>query len=44
MIELAVAGAAAMFVTNTVRDFRESEFRFTSIKVVEPGHLRKELK
>ena len=44
LIELAVAGAAAMIVTNNVRDFRGSELRFTSIKIVEPGHLRKELK
>ena len=44
LIELAVAGAAALIVTNNVRDFRGSELRFTSIKVVEPGQLRKELK
>ena len=44
LIELAVAGAAALIVTNNVRDFRGSELRFTSIKVVEPGRLRKELK
>jgi putative PIN family toxin of toxin-antitoxin system len=41
LIELAVAGSASMIVTNNVRDFRGSELRFTSIKVVEPGHLRK---
>ena len=44
VIELSVAGAAALIVTNNVRDFRGSELRFTSIKVVEPGQLRKELK
>ena len=44
LIELAVAGAAALIVTNNVREFRGSEVRFTSIKVVEPGQLRKELK
>ena len=44
LIELAVAGAAGMIITNNVRDFRGSELRFASIKVVEPGQLRKELK
>jgi len=44
LIELAVAGGAALIVTNNVRDFRGSELRFTSIKVVGPGQLRKELK
>lgn len=44
LIELAVAGAAALIIANNVRDFRGSELRFTSIKVVEPAQLRKELK
>jgi putative PIN family toxin of toxin-antitoxin system len=44
LIELAVAGGAALIVTNNIRDFRESELRFTSIKVVGPWQLRKELK
>ncbi|HVV45410.1 MAG TPA: PIN domain-containing protein [Bryobacteraceae bacterium] len=44
LIELAVAGGADWIVTNNVRDFREGELRFTSIKVVAPGQLRKELK
>lgn len=44
LIELAVAGAACMIVTNNVRDFRGSELRFASIQVVEPGNFRKELK
>jgi putative PIN family toxin of toxin-antitoxin system len=43
LIELAVAGGATFIVTNNIRDFRESELRFTSIKVVEPGHLKKEI-
>jgi putative PIN family toxin of toxin-antitoxin system len=34
LTELAVAGAAALIVTNNVRG---SELRFTSIEVVEPG-------
>ncbi|HEY4086471.1 MAG TPA: putative toxin-antitoxin system toxin component, PIN family [Bryobacteraceae bacterium] len=44
LVELAVAGNAAFIVTNNVRDFRGSEPQFTSIKVVGPGQLRKELK
>lgn len=44
LIELAVAGGASVIITNNVRDFRGSELRFTSIKVVDPGQLRKELK
>lgn len=44
LIELAVAGGADLIITNNVRDFRDAELRFTSIKVVRPGQLRKELK
>lgn len=44
LIELAVAGGADFIITNNVRDFREAELRFTSIQVVGPGQLRKELK
>ncbi len=44
LIELAVAGGAAMIITNNVRDFHGSDLRFPSIKLVEPGQLRKELK
>jgi predicted nucleic acid-binding protein len=44
LIELAVAGGAALIITNNIRDFRGPELRFASIKVVEPGQLRKELK
>ena len=43
LIELAVAGNAALIITNNVRDFRGPELRFTSIKVVGPEQLRKEL-
>ncbi|HVW10940.1 MAG TPA: putative toxin-antitoxin system toxin component, PIN family [Bryobacteraceae bacterium] len=44
LIELAVAGGADLIVTNNVRDFREAELRFASIKVVGPGQLRKEMR
>lgn len=44
LIELAVAGGADLIITNNIRDFRESELRFTSIKIVRPAQLRKELK
>ena len=44
LIELAVAGGAVLIITNNIRDFRGSELRFASIKVVEPRQLRKELK
>jgi putative PIN family toxin of toxin-antitoxin system len=44
LIELAAAGGADLIVTNNGRDFRGSELRFTSIRVVGPGQLRKELK
>jgi predicted nucleic acid-binding protein len=44
LIELAVARGAALIVTNNIRDFRGSELRVTSIKIVEPEQLGKELK
>lgn len=43
LIELAVAGGAAMIVTNNVRDFQRPELRFPSIRVVAPEAFRKEL-
>jgi len=43
LIELAVAGAAAMIVTNNVRDFQRPELRFPSVRIVAPKDLRKEL-
>ena len=44
LIELAVAGSAAMIVTNNVRDFWGAELRFPSVRVVEPGSLEKEVR
>ena len=41
--ELAVAGGAAMIVTNNVRDLRSGELRFPSIRVLTPLELLKEL-
>jgi len=43
LIELAVARAAAMIVTNNVRDFQRPELRFPSVRIVAPKDLRKEL-
>ena len=40
LIELAVAGAASVIVTNNVRDFRDAELRFTLIRVEEPNWLQ----
>ena len=44
LIESAVAGGAALIITNNIRDFRGSELRFSSIRVVEPAQLGKELR
>jgi putative PIN family toxin of toxin-antitoxin system len=44
LIELAVAGGADLIVTNNLRNFRGSDLRFTSIRIVGPGQLGKELK
>jgi putative PIN family toxin of toxin-antitoxin system len=43
LVELAVAGAASVIVTNNVADFRASELRFPDIRVLRPGDLLKEL-
>jgi len=40
---LAVAGAAKLIVTNNVRDFRNPQLRFPSIKVVAPARFMSEL-
>jgi uncharacterized protein len=43
LVELAVAGAASMIVTNNVRDFRPAELRFPGLRVVTPRELLEEL-
>jgi putative PIN family toxin of toxin-antitoxin system len=43
LVELAVAGAAQVIVTNNVADFQGSELRFPGIRVLRPGDLLKEL-
>jgi len=43
LVELAVAGAAPVIVTNNTADFRASELRFPDIRVLRPGDLLKEL-
>lgn len=43
LVELAVAGHAAMIVTNNSRDFRTAELRFPDLRVVTPRELIKEL-
>ena len=43
VMELAVAGAASLIVTNNVRDFRGAELRFPSIRVVGPAQFKEEL-
>ena len=43
LVELAVAGAAQVIVTNNVADFQTSELRFPGIRVLRPGDLLKEL-
>lgn len=43
ILELAVAGGAAMIVTNNVRDFRGADLRFPGIRILTPRDLMKEL-
>jgi uncharacterized protein len=43
IVELAVAGAAAMIVTNNIADFRRAELRFPEIKILTPPNALKEL-
>jgi len=43
IVELAVAGSAAMIVTNNVADFRGAELRFPEIRVLRPPDALKEL-
>ena len=39
LIELAVAGAAAMLVTHNVRDLRGGELRFPQLRIETPGQF-----
>jgi putative PIN family toxin of toxin-antitoxin system len=43
IVELAVAGGAAMIVTNNLRDFRGADLRFPNLRMVAPRELVKEL-
>lgn len=43
LIELTVAGGAAMMVTNNVRDFRKPDLLFPSVRVLTPEVLTREL-
>ncbi|MGA9628402.1 MAG: putative toxin-antitoxin system toxin component, PIN family [Bryobacteraceae bacterium] len=43
IVELAVAGGAAMIVTNNLRDFQGADLRFPDLRVVAPRELAKEL-
>jgi putative PIN family toxin of toxin-antitoxin system len=43
IVELAVAGGAAMIVTNNVRDFQGADLRFPDLRMVAPRELVKEL-
>jgi putative PIN family toxin of toxin-antitoxin system len=43
VIELAVAGGAAMIVTNNVRHFRRAELQFPDLRIVTPREALKEL-
>jgi len=43
IVELAVAGGAAMIVTNNVRDFQGADLRFPDLRIVAPRELVKEL-
>ena len=43
IVELAVAGGAAMIVTNNLRDFRGADLRFPDLRMVAPRELVKEL-
>lgn len=44
LIELAVAGNAEAIVTHNIKDFRRSELRFPSLKIVTPANWLKEEK
>jgi predicted nucleic acid-binding protein len=41
VFELALAGGAAVLVTNNVRDFRSSELKFPEIRVLRPHEFVK---
>ena len=43
IVELAVAGGAAMIVTNNLRDFQGADLRFPDLRMVAPRELVKEL-
>ena len=43
IVELAVAGGAAMIVTNNLRDFQGTDLRFPDLRMVAPRELVKEL-
>lgn len=43
VIELAVAGGAAMIVTNNTRDFRTAELRFPGLRALTPRELVEEI-
>lgn len=43
IVELAVAGAASMIVTNNARDFRPAELRFPGLRVLTPRELLEEV-
>ena len=43
IVELAVAGGAAMVVTNNLRDFQGADLRFPDLRMVAPRELVKEL-
>ena len=43
IMELAVAGGAAMIVTNNLRDFQGADLRFPDLRMVAPRELVKEL-
>lgn len=42
VLELAVAGAASMIVTNNVSDFLDSNLRFPEIRILKPAQVLKE--
>ena len=43
IVELTVAGGAAMIVTNNLRDFQGADLRFPDLRMVAPRELVKEL-
>ncbi len=43
IVELAVAGAASMIVTNNIRDFRTAQLQFPGLRVVTPREALEEL-